>query len=75
MLENHSVDYPRWNELVTGLPNPIIQNGYISVPETPGLGVDLNPEVVKEHLDPNDPGYFEPTPEWDNERSHDRLWS
>jgi len=74
-LENHSVDTPVWNELVTGLPNPIIQNGFIDVPETPGLGVDLNPDVIKSHLDPNDSGYFEPTTEWDNERSHDRLWS
>lgn len=74
-LENHSVDIPWWNELVTGLPNPIIQNGYIQVPEGPGLGIDLNPDVIKEHLDPKDPGYFEPTTEWDSERSGDRLWS
>jgi len=74
-LENHSVDVPWWNQLVTGLPNPIIQNGYIDVPEAPGLGIDLNEEFIKEHLDPNDAGYFEPTTEWDNERSHDRLWS
>ena len=66
---------PLWNELVTGLPNPIIQNGYISVPEAPGLGIDLNTEVIKEHIDPNAPGYFEPTTQWDSERSHDRLWS
>jgi L-alanine-DL-glutamate epimerase-like enolase superfamily enzyme len=74
-LENHSVDIPWWDELVTGLPKPIIQNGYIKVPEAPGLGIDLNPEVIKEHLDPGDPGYFEPTPEWDKEQAHDRLWS
>ena len=75
VLENHSVDEPWWDDLVTGLPNPIIQNGYIDVPETPGLGIDLNPEAVKAHLDPEDSGYFEPTTEWDVERSHDRLWS
>lgn len=74
-LENHSIDTPWWNEMVTGLPNPIIQNGYIDVPETPGLGIDLNPDALKAHLDPKDPGYFEPTTEWDNEWSHDRLWS
>ncbi|MBI4491020.1 MAG: mandelate racemase/muconate lactonizing enzyme family protein [Deltaproteobacteria bacterium] len=74
-LENHSVDVPWWNDLVTGLPNPIIQNGAISVPEAPGLGIDLNPDVIKAHLDPKRPGYFEPTPEWDEARSHDRLWS
>jgi L-alanine-DL-glutamate epimerase-like enolase superfamily enzyme len=75
VLENHSVDVPWWNEMVIGLPNPIIQNGYIDVPETPGLGIDLNPEVIQAHLHPSDSGYFEPTTEWDNERSHDRLWS
>ena len=75
VLENHSVDNPWWDELVTGLPNPIIQNGYIEVPETPGLGIDLNPEVIQAHLHPDDPEYFAPTTEWDTERSHDRLWS
>lgn len=62
-MENHAVDMPWWNDLVTGLPNPIVQNGYIQVPDTPGLGVELNEEVVKEHL--RYPGYFEPTPEFD----------
>ena len=75
VLENHSVDNPWWDELVTGLPNPIIQNGYIDVPETPGLGIDLNPDVIQAHLHPDDPEYFAPTTEWDKERSHDRLWS
>jgi L-alanine-DL-glutamate epimerase-like enolase superfamily enzyme len=75
VLENHAVDVPWWSDLVTGLPNPIIQNGYVAVPETPGLGLDLNPEVVRAHLDPRDPGYFEPTTAWDAEHSHDRLWS
>jgi len=76
VLENHSVDEPKWNELVTGMPNPIIQNGYIEVPETPGLGFeDLNEELARAHIDPDYPGYFEPTTAWDKERSHDRLWS
>jgi L-alanine-DL-glutamate epimerase-like enolase superfamily enzyme len=76
VLENHSVDMPAWDDVVVGLPRPIIQNGYIEVPETPGLGfADLNEAVVREHLDPRDSGYFESTEAWDNERSHDRLWS
>ena len=75
VLENHSVDNPWWDEMVTGLPNPIIQDGYINVPETPGLGIDLNEEVIREHLHPEETDYFAPTTEWDSERSHDRLWS
>ncbi len=73
VLENHSVDIPWWNDLVQGVDGPIIQNGYIRVPDAPGLGITLNDEVVQQHL--AEPGYFEPTPEWDNERSADRLWS
>ena len=76
VLENHSVDHPKWNELIEGLPIPLIQDGYIQVPETPGLGfTDLNEDMIREHIDPDRPGFFEPTTEWDAERSHDRLWS
>ncbi|HCK10215.1 MAG TPA: mandelate racemase/muconate lactonizing enzyme family protein [Candidatus Latescibacteria bacterium] len=74
-LECHAIDYPEWNDLVTGISNPIVQNGYIDVPETPGLGIDLNEEAIKTHIDPDCPGYFEPTPEWDGEHVNDRLWS
>ncbi|MCX6636183.1 MAG: mandelate racemase/muconate lactonizing enzyme family protein, partial [Acidobacteria bacterium] len=63
VMENHAVDIPWWGDLVNGPSKPIIQNGYIQVPETPGLGVELNEEVVKQHL--RVPGYFEPTPQFD----------
>ena len=75
VLENHSVDNPWWDEMVTGLPNPIIQDGHINVPETPGLGIDLNEDIIREHLHRDETEYFAPTTEWDSERSHDRLWS
>jgi L-alanine-DL-glutamate epimerase-like enolase superfamily enzyme len=76
-LENHSVDHPKWNDLVEGLPKPLIQNGYIQVPEGPGLGFsDINEAAFREHLDPRDPIYFDQsTAAWDTERSWDRLWS
>lgn len=64
VMENHAVDMPWWQDLVTGVPKPIIQDGYIPVPEKPGLGVELNEAVVKEHL--RYPGYFEPTPMFDD---------
>lgn len=73
VLENHSVDIPWWNDLVEGVEKPIVNHGFIAVPEKPGLGIALNDDAVKQHL--RDPGYFEPTPEWDKERSWDRLWS
>jgi len=52
----------------------MVNHGWIEVPDRPGLGVTLNEEVVRQHLAPGT-GYFEPTPEWDHEKSWDRLWS
>jgi L-alanine-DL-glutamate epimerase-like enolase superfamily enzyme len=76
-LEHHFTEVPFWNDFIAinGETRPIIQNGYIPVPEGPGLGFTLNEEVVKEHLVDWDKGFFEPTPEWDAAPSHDRLWS
>ena len=73
VLENHSVDVPWWGDMVEGVEKPIVNKGFIKVPDKPGLGITLNDEVVKKHL--LEPGYFEPTPQWDRDRSHDRLWS
>ena len=74
-LENHSLDVPWWSSLVQeGVNNPIVKHGWIAVPDQPGLGVTLNEDIVRQHLAPGT-GYFEPTPQWDHERSWDRLWS
>jgi len=73
-LENHSVDNPWWEDLVTGLDKPLVHEGYVTVPEKPGVGVDLNEEVVKEHLGRGEE-LFAPTEEWNERRSWDRQWS
>jgi L-alanine-DL-glutamate epimerase-like enolase superfamily enzyme len=73
VLENHSVDVPWWSDLVEGVEKPIVNKGFVKVPEKPGLGITLNDDVMKKHL--MEPGYFEPTPQWDKERVNDRLWS
>ncbi len=77
VLENHSVDHPKWNDLVTGLPSPLIEDGHVAVPEKPGLGFDdINEDLFRDNLDPRDPIYFDQSTEaWDNEWSWDRLWS
>jgi L-alanine-DL-glutamate epimerase-like enolase superfamily enzyme len=72
--ENHSLDVPWWQDLVEGVEKPIINKGFITVPDKPGLGVTLNEEVVRQHL-ARGATYFEPTPQWDHERSGDWLWS
>jgi L-alanine-DL-glutamate epimerase-like enolase superfamily enzyme len=50
----------RGDKLVTGVPKPIIDKGYVAVPEESGLGPELNDSVAEGHL--RRPGYFEPTP-------------
>jgi L-alanine-DL-glutamate epimerase-like enolase superfamily enzyme len=72
-LEDHAVDCPWWDDLVEGIDKPIANHGFVTVPEKPGLGLTLNDDEMKKHL--QFPGYFEPTPEWDKERAWDRLWS
>jgi L-alanine-DL-glutamate epimerase-like enolase superfamily enzyme len=64
VMENHAIDMPWWSDLVLGAPKPIVQQGYITVPDKPGLGIELNEPVIKEHL--RYPGYFEPTPMYDD---------
>lgn len=75
-LEDHAVDVAGWDELVTGTPQPLVRDGYIEVPDGPGLGFEgLDEGAVRRFLDPEDPCYFGDTSSWDRERSHDRLWS
>ena len=73
-LEHHSVDVDYWTSLVK-TKKPMIEKGFANVPDSPGLGIELNEEVVKKHLDPEHSNYFLPTTEWDKDRSWDRLWS
>ena len=69
-LENHSLDVPWWQDLVTGPEKPIINKGYIKVPDLPGLGVTLNDDECRKHLKPGTQ-YFAPTPQWDEPQSWD----
>ena len=76
VLENHSVDVDWWDDMVIGAPKKIVENGFITVPDKPGLGIDdYNDEVIREHLHPDYPEMWAETSRWDNVWSHDRLWS
>ena len=88
-LEMHSVDNPWWDDLVNFETEKIINNGFVKVPESPGLGITLNEDAVEKHLNVKPGGWggqgesmdiypkgaFEPTDEWDGLDSHDRTWS
>lgn len=76
-LEHHSVDLPWWENLVKTVGGfKMIDKGFATVPLTaPGLGIELNEEVLKKHIHPSDKSYFKSTKEWDELRSHDRTFS
>jgi len=48
-LEFHSLAVPWWEDLVKG-DKPLIKEGYIDLPEKPGIGIELNEEEVRKHL-------------------------
>jgi L-alanine-DL-glutamate epimerase-like enolase superfamily enzyme len=71
-LEGHTPEPPYWNDLVSGIEKPIMNQGFIKVPDTPGLGVEVHEEALKPYCAGTP---FAPTPEWDKEWAWDRLWS
>jgi L-alanine-DL-glutamate epimerase-like enolase superfamily enzyme len=48
-----------WYDIVEGLPDPIVRDGFIDVWDRPGMGVDLIPEAAKEHLAEEDHDFFD----------------
>jgi L-alanine-DL-glutamate epimerase-like enolase superfamily enzyme len=69
-LELHDCDHiDEFFSVTTGWPKPIITDGAITVSDRPGLGYDYDQEALKKWL--KQPGFFDPTTEWNNERSFD----
>ena len=75
-MEIHSVDIPWWQDIAEGYEKPLIKDGFIDVPNGPGLGISsLNEELIEQHINPDLPGVWESTEEWDKEFCNDRVWS
>jgi L-alanine-DL-glutamate epimerase-like enolase superfamily enzyme len=50
-----------WHEIVEGLPEPIVENGFIDVDAwtRPGMGLDFKIEAAKARLRPEDADFFD----------------
>ncbi|MFN2201340.1 MAG: mandelate racemase/muconate lactonizing enzyme family protein [Caldilineaceae bacterium] len=48
-----------WYDVVEGLPDPIVVDGFIDVWDKPGLGVTINVKEAKKHLSDGDEAFFE----------------
>jgi galactonate dehydratase len=51
VLEWHWMERPHWHDLVKADP-PLIQDGYITLTDRPGLGWDMDEEAAEKHLRP-----------------------
>jgi L-alanine-DL-glutamate epimerase-like enolase superfamily enzyme len=49
ILEYHMIDVPWWADLAM-TDAPIVQDGYITVPEKPGLGVEIDEKAITKYL-------------------------
>ena len=57
-------EYPKaaddwWYDAVVGLPETIVTNGYVAVIDRPGLGVSLNQDIARQHLEPGHDDFFD----------------
>ena len=48
-----------WYDIVEGLPDPVVKDGFIDVWDSPGLGVDLVPDKALPYLKEDDQGFFD----------------
>lgn len=48
-----------WHEIVEGLPDPIVKDGFIEVWDRPGMGLDLNARAARRYLPPGDERFFD----------------
>lgn len=48
-----------WYDIVEGLPDPIVKDGFIEVWDRPGLGVDINPKAARKYLPDGDEDFFD----------------
>lgn len=58
-LEWHAASVPFFDELVT-LGRPVIEDGYVTLPDRPGIGTELDLEVARRYARPGEPFFGEP---------------
>lgn len=75
-VEYHSSEIEWWNDIAIGIDKPLIKDGFATVPDKPGLGIDeLNEELIAQHLHEKCQKAWASTSNWDSEWANDRIWS
>ncbi len=47
-----------WYDIVEGLPNPVVKDGFVEVWDKPGMGVEFNEKATRKHLPEGDEDFF-----------------
>ncbi len=58
-FEYPSADPEWWYDIVDGLPDQIVKNGFVEVWDRPGLGLDFNIKAAKAYLSEEDKKFFD----------------
>jgi L-alanine-DL-glutamate epimerase-like enolase superfamily enzyme len=59
-LEWHAADIPFFDALVKGARAPMIEKGYVRVPDKPGLGIELDESVAYKYRKPGEAFFDQP---------------
>ena len=59
-LEWHAASVPFFDDLFTGGRGPMIDKGYIKVPDKPGLGIEFNERVAYKYRKPGEAFFDQP---------------
>lgn len=57
-LEWHAASIPFHDDLVRGLDGPMVADGVVKVPDSPGFGIEMNEDVMYKYRKPGE-GFFE----------------
>lgn len=75
-LEYDAFDSSWWEEIINGPVKPMMEHGFMTVTDAPGLGiVSLNEDVIREHGPVKEKNIWMSTDDWNGEVSLDRIWS
>jgi L-alanine-DL-glutamate epimerase-like enolase superfamily enzyme len=58
-FELPNADPEWWNDIIVGLPDPLVVDSHIQVWDTPGLGISFDVEATKQYLNEEDASFFD----------------
>jgi L-alanine-DL-glutamate epimerase-like enolase superfamily enzyme len=58
-FEYPKANHPWWYEIIDGLPDQIVNEGFVDVWDKPGLGISFRVNAAKKYLEAGDEQFFD----------------